>query len=85
MANEGMPMHTYYIPNLGSAPNWCSFLDNVTEELEEKPSDSIYSNFKFITRDEVVKLNLTHLIGSKVLRSYMHGFSLILNYMIKSI
>lgn len=74
MANEGMPMHTYYIPNLGPAPNWCSFLDNVTEELEEKPSDSIYSNFKFITRDEVVKLNLTHLIGSKVLRSYMHGF-----------
>ena len=35
MANEGMPMHTYYIPNLGPAPNWCSFLDNVTEELEE--------------------------------------------------
>ncbi|RCK65665.1 Ribosome biogenesis protein ENP2 [Candida viswanathii] len=74
MANEGIPMHTYYIPNLGPAPSWCSFLDNVTEELEEKPSDSIYSNYRFITRDEVTKLNLTHLIGSKVLRSYMHGF-----------
>ncbi|CAI5760442.1 unnamed protein product [Candida verbasci] len=74
LANEGIPMHTYYIPNLGPAPQWCSFLDNVTEELEEKPSDSIYSNYKFITRDEVLKLNLTHLIGSKVLRSYMHGF-----------
>lgn len=74
MANEGMPMHTYYIPNLGPAPRWCSFLDNVTEELEEKPSDSVYSNYKFITRDEATKLNLTHLIGSKVLRSYMHGY-----------
>lgn len=74
MANEGMQMHTYYIPNLGLAPRWCSFLDNITEELEEKPSDTVYSNYKFITRDEVVKLNLTHLIGSKVLRSYMHGF-----------
>ncbi|KAK6463351.1 essential nucleolar protein 2 [Scheffersomyces coipomensis] len=74
MANEGIPMHTYYIPNLGPAPRWCSFLDNVTEELEEKPSDSVYSNYRFITRDDVVKLNLTHLIGSKVLRSYMHGF-----------
>lgn len=74
MANEGIPMHTYYIPNLGPAPSWCSFLDNVTEELEEKPNDSIYSNYRFITRDEVTKLNLTHLIGSKVLRSYMHGF-----------
>jgi ribosome biogenesis protein ENP2 len=74
MANEGIPMHTYYIPNLGPAPKWCSFLDNVTEELEEKPSDTVYSNYKFITRDEVVKLNLSHLVGSKVLRSYMHGF-----------
>ncbi|KAI3406603.2 ENP2 [Candida oxycetoniae] len=74
MANEGMPMHTYYIPNLGPAPAWCSFLDNVTEELEEKPSNTIYSNYKFITRDDVKKLSLSHLIGSKVLRSYMHGF-----------
>lgn len=74
MANEGIPMHTYYIPNLGPAPKWCSFLDNVTEELEEKPSDTVYSNYRFITRDDVVKLNLSHLVGSKVLRSYMHGF-----------
>lgn len=74
MANEGIPLHTYYIPNLGPAPKWCSFLDNLTEELEEKPSDTVYSNYRFITRDEVTTLNLTHLIGSKVLRSYMHGF-----------
>ena len=74
MANEGIPMHTYYMPNLGPAPRWCSFLDNVTEELEEKPSDTVYSNYRFITRDEVAKLNLSHLVGSKVLRSYMHGF-----------
>lgn len=73
-ANEGIPMHAYYIPNLGPAPKWCSFLDNITEELEEKPADSVYSNFRFITRDEVAKLNLTHLIGSNVMRSYMHGY-----------
>ncbi|SCV00075.1 LANO_0F05072g1_1 [Lachancea nothofagi CBS 11611] len=73
-ANEGIPMHTYYIPNLGPAPQWCSFLDSITEELEEKPSDSVYSNYRFITRDDVTKLSLTHLVGSKVLRAYMHGY-----------
>lgn len=73
-ANEGIPMHAYYIPNLGPAPKWCSFLDNITEELEEKPTDTVYSNFRFITRDEVAKLNLTHLVGSNVMRSYMHGY-----------
>ncbi|ODV72592.1 ribosome biosynthesis protein ENP2 [Cyberlindnera jadinii NRRL Y-1542] len=74
MANEGIQMHTYYIPNLGPAPKWASFLDNITEELEEKPSESVYSNFRFITREDVKKLNISHLIGTKVLRSYMHGF-----------
>lgn len=74
MANEGMAMHSYYIPNLGPAPRWCSFLENVTEEMEERPTDTIYSNYRFITRDDVTKLNLTHLIGTNVMRSYMHGF-----------
>lgn len=73
-ANEGIPLHTYYVPNLGPSPRWCSFLDSITEELEEKPSESVYSNFRFITRDDVKKLNLTHLIGTNVLRAYMHGF-----------
>ncbi|SCU89283.1 LAFA_0E17062g1_1 [Lachancea sp. 'fantastica'] len=73
-ANEGIAMNTYYIPNLGPAPQWCSFLDSITEELEEKPSDSVYSNYRFITRDDVKKLGLAHLVGSKVLRAYMHGY-----------
>ncbi|EJS43533.1 enp2p [Saccharomyces arboricola H-6] len=73
-ANESIPMHTYYIPSLGPSPRWCSFLDSITEELEEKPSDTVYSNYRFITRDDVKKLNLTHLVGSSVLRAYMHGF-----------
>ncbi|XBW36094.1 hypothetical protein QEN19_001670 [Hanseniaspora menglaensis] len=73
-ANEGQQMHTYYIPHLGPAPAWCSFLDNITEELEEKPSQSVYSNYRFINKADVKKLSIEHLIGSKVLRSYMHGF-----------
>ncbi|CAN3483919.1 ribosome biogenesis protein Enp2p [Diutina catenulata] len=74
MANEGIPMHTYYIPNLGPAPAWCSFLDNITEELEERPSDSVYQNYRFVSHEDVVKLNLGHLVGTNVMRSYMHGF-----------
>ncbi|ODV87009.1 hypothetical protein CANARDRAFT_27343 [[Candida] arabinofermentans NRRL YB-2248] len=74
MANEGIAMHTYYIPALGTAPKWCSFLDNITEELEETPSDTVYSNYRFITKQDVVRLNISHLVGSKVMRSYMHGY-----------
>ncbi|GME66562.1 unnamed protein product [Ambrosiozyma monospora] len=74
MANEGIAMHTYYIPALGPAPKWCSFLDNITEELEETPTDTVYSNYRFISKQDVVKLNISHLVGTKVLRPYMHGY-----------
>lgn len=74
MANEGIPMHTYYIPNLGPAPAWCLFLDNITEELEERPLDLVYQNYRFVSHEDVVKLNLGHLVGTNVMRLYMHGF-----------
>ncbi|ODQ82828.1 hypothetical protein BABINDRAFT_159326 [Babjeviella inositovora NRRL Y-12698] len=74
MANEGAPMHTFYVPNIGPAPAWCSFLDNITEELEEKPTNTTYSNFRFITREDVTKLNIAHLVSKGVLKGYMHGY-----------
>jgi len=74
VANEGKPMHTYYIPQLGPAPRWCSFLDNLTEELEENPIQNTYDNYKFVTRKELTALALDKLIGTKVIKSYMHGY-----------
>lgn len=73
VANEGIPMHTFYIPALGPAPRWCSFLDNLTEELEETET-SIYANYRFVTRKELADLGLKHLVGTSVVRAYMHGF-----------
>lgn len=73
VANEGIPMHTFYIPSLGPAPRWCSFLDSLTEELEETET-SIYANYKFVSRKELADLGLKHLVGTNVVRAYMHGF-----------
>lgn len=28
-------MGTFFIPKIGPPPKWCSFLENITEELEE--------------------------------------------------
>ncbi|KAK2155613.1 hypothetical protein NP493_2061g00051 [Ridgeia piscesae] len=74
LAHEAPKMLTYYIPALGAAPKWCSFLDSLTEELEENPAPSVYDDYKFVTRTELDSLGLTHLIGSSLLRAYMHGF-----------
>lgn len=53
IANEGIHMTSYYIPQLGPAPKWCSFLDNLTEEMEEQTVRNIYEDFKFIDRSEL--------------------------------
>ncbi|KAJ3143947.1 Nucleolar protein 10, partial [Irineochytrium annulatum] len=75
IANEGTDIQTYFVPELGPAPRWCPFLDNLTEELEENAAQmTIYDDYKFVTRKELTRLGLDHLIGTAVLKAYMHGF-----------
>lgn len=44
------------------------------EELEEGAQTTIYDNFKFLTKEELERLRLTKLIGTNLLRAYMHGY-----------
>lgn len=50
------------------------FALSLQEELEENAQTSIYDDYKFLTKEELEKLNLTSLIGTNLLRAYMHGF-----------
>ncbi|CAH1974560.1 unnamed protein product [Acanthoscelides obtectus] len=74
LATENTKMQTYYIPSLGPAPRWASFLDSLTEELEENNFENVYDDYKFITKQELENLGLDHLIGTNLLRAYMHGY-----------
>ncbi|XP_022662202.1 nucleolar protein 10-like [Varroa destructor] len=74
IATESPKIQPYYIPALGTAPRWCSFLDNITEELEESNQDTVYDDYRFITNKELEELNLTNLVGTSMLRAYMHGY-----------
>lgn len=73
-AQEDVKMLTYYIPDMGPAPRWCSFLDNLTDEIESENITNIYDDYKFVTRQELGELGLDHLEGTNLLRAYMHGF-----------
>ena len=53
LANEGIQMTTYYIPQLGPAPRWASFLENVTEEMEQSATRTVYEDYKFVERKEL--------------------------------
>ena len=84
-ANEGRQQHSFFIPQLGPAPKWCSFLDSLVEEMAEDPNDpnaftkqkagEVYDNYKFLTMQQLQVLNLSHLVGTtSLLRPYMHGY-----------
>lgn len=74
VAGEQERVMSYYIPELGIAPKWCSFLDSLTEELEEEAQASVYDDYKFVTRKELLSFGLEHMIGTPLLKAYMHGF-----------
>jgi ribosome biogenesis protein ENP2 len=68
-------MHCFFIPNLGLAPKWCHFLDNLVHEMENETQTETYDNYKFLTKPELKSLSLDHLIGkTNLLRPYMHGY-----------
>jgi ribosome biogenesis protein ENP2 len=60
IANEGIQMAVYYIPQLGPAPQWASFLENITEEMEDQTVRSVYEDYKFVERKEL-KTSVFHL------------------------
>lgn len=67
-------MGAYFLPQIGTAPKWIQYLDNITEEVEERKTDNGYEDFKFVTKNDLEQLNATHLIGTNTLKSYMHGY-----------
>ncbi|KAI0688386.1 WD40-repeat-containing domain protein [Cytidiella melzeri] len=76
LANEGIQMTSYFIPQLGPAPKWCSFLENLTEEMEDQTTRTAYQDYKFVERSELSSLGLDHLVGTPVIKPYMHGYFL---------
>jgi ribosome biogenesis protein ENP2 len=74
-ANEGKQQHAFLIPQLGPAPKWCSFLDNMVEEMADEAPAETYDNYKFLTLPELKQFNLDHLIGkTSLLRPQLHGY-----------
>lgn len=72
--NDQPRVGVYFVPSLGLAPRWCSFLDSITEELEESQQKTVYEDYQFVTTDALDQLGATELIGTKFLQPYMHGY-----------
>lgn len=54
------------LQSVGVAPKWCSFLDNLTEELEEDPEPTIYDDYKFVSPKDLDELGQAGSAGDHV-------------------
>ncbi|BHF81899.1 Nucleolar protein 10 [Sparganum proliferum] len=73
LANESPKVSKYFIPLLGSAPYWCSYLDQLVTECEPDVT-TMYDGYKFLTRQQLLEYGMLDLIGTRFLRAYMHGY-----------
>jgi ribosome biogenesis protein ENP2 len=74
---------TYFAPGVGPAPRWCSFLDTVADELNQQLTGKavdgsevkqVYEDYVFLTKEQLQALGAEKLIGTSVVKAYMHGF-----------
>ncbi len=40
-------VHSFFVPSLGPAPRWASFLEGLTEELEENATPVVYDDYRY--------------------------------------
>lgn len=66
-------VRTYYVPSLGVVPRWCSHLEGVTDDVAEKKKPLFFSNYRFVTEEELAVLGLEKCVEGGV-SVYMHGY-----------
>lgn len=75
MACDCPRVQVHFIPDLGRAPRWCTFLDSMAESFDEEEVTTIFDDYKFITSDEASKIGITSTaIAAGKVRPAMHGF-----------
>lgn len=47
LATDASRIGSYFIPSIGPAPRWCSFLEGLTEELEEQ-APTVYDDYRYV-------------------------------------
>lgn len=74
LASESTRIGTYFIPALDCAPQWCHYIENLTEELEEEMISKVYDEYKYVSLEELEVLEAGGLIGTKMVKPYLGGF-----------
>ncbi|KAI5188486.1 ribosome biogenesis protein ENP2 [Nematocida sp. AWRm77] len=73
IGGDAQSAKTYYVPELGKIPKWCSYLEGTTEEMAEIKKQTYFDSYKFVTEDRLKALGLTSELG-KTVKPHLHGY-----------
>lgn len=74
---EDRSIQTFFVPSLGPAPGWCTFLEDVVDgSAGQSVQSGIFDSLRFVAPAELALLGLQHLVGSDRAIAYMHGYFL---------
>ena len=73
VGGDAQAVKTYYAPDLGHIPKWCSHLEGATEELLEAKKQTYYDNYRFVTEKQIEEMKAQKEIG-KSIKPHMHGY-----------
>lgn len=78
VANETPKVGLHFVPSLGRAPRWASYLEAVTEELEHNcsvgHSKEEFRGLTFVDKEELLRMKALPLIKTNALKPYLHGW-----------
>jgi hypothetical protein len=69
-----MDGHTHTHTHTNTSAHSLGVRGTTQEELEETKAPTVYDDYRFVTKAELDALALGHLMGTPLLRPYMHGF-----------
>lgn len=77
VATDAPHIGVYFAPALGPAPRWCASLEAAVDAFDASEASgggAVYDDFRFVTCAQLADLELDHLLGTALVRAYMHGF-----------
>lgn len=73
IGGDARNVKSYYVPELGKIPRWCSYLEGSTEEMVELKKATYFENYKFVTEEQLNALKLQAEVG-KAIKPHLHGY-----------
>ncbi|EZG46951.1 putative nucleolar protein 10 [Gregarina niphandrodes] len=74
VAQDNPRVGVHFIPDLGIAPKWSPFVDQLIEEMKETRNNAMFDDFEFVTRADLLRIGSSPQELAGTLKPHQHGY-----------